>query len=128
MSDTDRKSILGVLRQRRHLREDDTSQDDDLMSMKPQRVFEECCGWYIGDPRWAKDIFRWLKAAGYVVTEESKPETKVESAQDVYDALDAMLKQAAEMEDAELGNSLAGFLFDAMCDMRCCDDFAGEIP
>lgn len=75
MSET-REDILDVLRQRRGLEDDDTSEDADLRAMSPRRAFEECCGWHIGDPSWAGQILRWLKAAGYAVTENAKDQSK----------------------------------------------------
>ena len=71
-----RDAILDILRQRRGMAEDDTSDDADLRAMSARRAFEECCGWHLGDPRWADDILRWLKGSGYALTENAEHQAR----------------------------------------------------
>lgn len=65
-----REDIMDVLRQRRGLDPDDTSQDKLIQKMSARRAFDECCRWHIGPGDWASSILRWLRAAGYTVTEK----------------------------------------------------------
>lgn len=65
-----REDIMDVLRMRRGLEPDDTSQDDIIQKMTAREAFEECCGWHIGPGNWAGSILNWLKASGYTVTED----------------------------------------------------------
>ena len=68
--------IIDILRQRRGMEPDDTSDDADIRTMKPRRAFEECCGWHLGDPQWAGEILRWIKGAGYTVMENKEIDRK----------------------------------------------------
>lgn len=56
--------LLGVLRQRRGLDKDDSSQDDVIAKLTPRQMVEEVCTWFSGSPAWASDISRWMREAG----------------------------------------------------------------
>lgn len=59
--------IITMLRERRGLEPDDSSEDSDIAKYTPEKALEECCGWNLGDPMWAREFVRWVEGAGYTV-------------------------------------------------------------
>ena len=56
-------STMRVLRQRRNLDADNTSQDDDIIMMPPAQKVMEAVEWLLGDRYWAYRIAAIMKDA-----------------------------------------------------------------
>ena len=63
------ESMMGMLRGRRGLDKDDTSQDNEIRAMPGSEVVRECTAWKFGDPYWATLIAGWMDKAGCTVTD-----------------------------------------------------------
>ena len=63
------ESMMEMLRGRRGLDEDDTSQDDGIRAMAPSVIVRECTAWELGDGAWATRIARWMDKAGCTVVD-----------------------------------------------------------
>lgn len=55
------ESMMRMLRGRLNLKPDDTSRDNDILSMSPVEIVRECTAWQLGDPYWATMIASWIK-------------------------------------------------------------------
>ena len=55
---------MEMLRGRRNLDEDDTSDDSEIEAMPPTKIVRECAAWRLGDPYWANTVAGWMAAAG----------------------------------------------------------------
>jgi hypothetical protein len=56
--------IMEMLRQRRRLKKDDTSEDALINQYSSTGAFKECVGWKIGDG-WADEILGWMESCGF---------------------------------------------------------------
>ena len=66
------KVLLGVLRMRQGLSEEDSSQDTELLSLSVDTKLREICAWHLGDPAWADRFLSWADACGYEITLKKK--------------------------------------------------------
>ena len=63
------ESMMIILRGRRDLDEDDTSQDDEIRAMPGSKIVRDCTAWHLGDPHWATVIAGWMDRAGCTVAD-----------------------------------------------------------
>ncbi len=61
--------ILRVIRQRRGLDDNDTSQDSKIDALTPRKKLRALAGWELGDEGWADVFIEWANDCGYVVKE-----------------------------------------------------------
>ena len=66
------QKLLNVLRMRRGLSENDSSQDTELLSLSADTKLHEICAWQFGDPIWADEFLSWADECGYEVTLKKK--------------------------------------------------------
>lgn len=57
-------AILKILRQRRGLAADDTSNDSDLLKYRDLDLFRELVAWELGEEAWADWMIRTVERAG----------------------------------------------------------------
>jgi hypothetical protein len=58
------ENMMKMLRERRCLCDDDTSQDKEIEAMKPALIVRQCASWRLGDPFWADIFAGWMMEAG----------------------------------------------------------------
>lgn len=61
-------SVIIALRGRRGLKEEDDSQDRQILAMSPTERFRRTIGWYFGDEHRADSIVGWARICGLNVT------------------------------------------------------------
>lgn len=64
--------IIQLLRKRRGLKPDDTSEDVDIAKYSPRKALDECCAWHIGPGDWSGSFLEWAKGAGYSISQKSE--------------------------------------------------------
>jgi hypothetical protein len=52
------------MRERLGLEPDDTSSDDEIVSMSPLKRVELLAGWHLGDPSWTETFKYWCESQG----------------------------------------------------------------
>ena len=64
--------MMEMLRGRRGLEDDDTSQDEKIKKMSPEKIVKECTAWQLGDSSWATVIAEWMAHAQCSVEDLTK--------------------------------------------------------
>jgi hypothetical protein len=56
--------VMCILRLRRGIDEDDTSEDEQIRKMAPHEIVRERTAWELGTPGWADTIAFWMEEYG----------------------------------------------------------------
>jgi len=58
---------IGAMRGNLGLEETDTSRDEEIEKMTPERRLQLVCGWHLGDRSWAGTVIAWARDCGFKI-------------------------------------------------------------